>query len=105
MRRLRGAGRPDAGRRLPELQAHPLLPPPLRLLVRAPAQRAGWRAPLRGVPRRTHADARRTMTDPVTPTITVEERPDPADQQTVLDGLLAFNTAIVGDPKLTPFSV
>ena len=45
------------------------------------------------------------MTDPVAPTITLEERPDPADQQAVLDGLLAFNTAIVGDPKLTPFSV
>ena len=48
-----------------------------------------------------------TMHDPtiVEPTITVEEHADPADQQTLLDGLLAFNTAIVGDPKLTPFSV
>lgn len=39
------------------------------------------------------------------PTITLEERPDPGDQQTVLDGLLAFNRAIAGDPQLTPFSV
>lgn len=45
------------------------------------------------------------MTDPTAPTITLEQHPDPADQQAVLDGLLAFNTAIAGDPKLTPFSV
>src|SRR5690348_7289462 len=59
VRRLRGAGGPDAGRGVPELQAHPLLPPPLRLLVRAPAQRAGCRGAVRGVPRRTDAGARR----------------------------------------------
>ena len=45
------------------------------------------------------------MTDPTAPTITLEQHPDPADQQAVLDGLLAFNTAIAGDPKPTPFSV
>ena len=45
------------------------------------------------------------MNDQSSPTITLEERPDPADQQAVLDGLLAFNTAIVGDPQNVAFSV
>lgn len=39
------------------------------------------------------------------PAVTLEEHPDPDDQQAVIDGLRAFNRAIAGDPELTPFSV
>ena len=44
------------------------------------------------------------MSAPAPPTITLEERPAPADQQILLDGLLAFNASIAGDPELTPFA-
>ena len=37
--------------------------------------------------------------------MTLEERPDADDQRTVIEGLRAFNSAIAGDPELTPFSV
>ena len=36
------------------------------------------------------------------PTISLEERLAVADQQTLLEGLLAFNASIAGDPELTP---
>ncbi len=43
------------------------------------------------------------MTD-ASVTIGIDERPEPADQQVVNDGLRAFNVAVIGDPHEQPVS-
>lgn len=37
--------------------------------------------------------------------VTVESRPDPADERVVLDGLLRFNVGYIGEPDLLPVAV
>lgn len=42
---------------------------------------------------------------PPAPRITLETKPDPADEKIVLAGLRAFNVAIIGDPNERPVDV
>lgn len=38
-------------------------------------------------------------------TLTIETHPDAQDRQVVIDGLIAFNRAVIGDPGLIPVGV
>src|SRR5688500_7955756 len=42
------------------------------------------------------------MTAPHAARVTVDGHPDPRDERVVLDGLLAFNVAVIGDPGYRP---